>query len=94
MNLGREPVQLGVCPRGLDGERIGIHADRPAGAEPQGRQGEDPRATADVEKPLGRSDLLEHLEACAGRRVQAGAERHSRIERDGHLVRRERLVDP
>ena len=77
------------------GDRVGVHAERRRGAELHRRDGEDPRAAADVEDARAgqlaavRHDL-ERGEAQPGGRVEAGPEGHPRIERDDDVVRRRR----
>ena len=90
-----EAVALGVGARGRHRLRIGVEADRRAGAESQCREGEDAGAAADVQDARRhRLELLQEIEAAPGRRVQAGPERHARIERDRDLVRSRNVVEP
>ena len=86
-----EPVAPGVGRGRLDGDRVGVDAERGRGAQLERGDGQDPRAAADVEDagvrhaaPIGHR--LERGEAQPGRRMEPGPERHPRIEREDDIV--------
>ena len=68
----RERVAPGVGRGRLDGDRVGVHAERRRGAELERGDGQDPRAAADVEDArVGRGRR--------GRPPPRAAARHSRV---------------
>ncbi len=91
-DASRDPVPPGVRDRGLDGDRIGIDPERARRAETDRGDGEDPRTAPHVEHARAVDDAavgsrLERREAQARRRVQAGPERHPRVEGEDDVVR-------
>ena len=86
-----QPVPPSVGERRLLGDRIRVHAERRDGTQFHGRDGEDPRPAADVQdaRPVQLAAIrhgFERREAQAGRRVEAGPERHPRIEREDDVI--------
>ena len=69
------------------------------GTQLQRGDGQDPRATPDVEHPRAREDAavgqrLDAGQAQPGRRMQPGPERHPRIEREDDVVGRPAMAPP
>ena len=92
-------VAPGVGRGRLDGDRVGVDAERGRGAQLERGDGQDPRAAADVEDarvrhaaPIGHR--LERGEAQPGRRMEPGPERHPRIEREDDIVGRASMAAP
>ena len=86
-----EPVAPGVGDRRLDGDRIRVDPERCGRPEPEGGDGQDPRAAPDVEdaragEPAPVRERLRAREAQARRRMQAGPEGHPRIEREDDVA--------
>ena len=76
----------------LDRDRVGVDAERRRRAELERGDRQDPRAAPDVEdagagqRAPRSATRLERGQAQPGRRVEAGPERHPRIEREDDVV--------
>ena len=92
-------VPARVGDRRLDRDRIGVEPQRAGGAELERGDREDPRAAPDVEHARAREDpavgqRLDPGQAEPGRRMEAGPERHPRVEREDDIVGRAAVAPP
>ena len=85
-----EAVTARIRQRRFDGDRIGVDPEGIGCPELHGRDRQDPRAAADIEHARALDaavidDRFEGRQAQSGRRVEAGPERHPRIQREHHI---------